>query len=95
MGNINQTILIRNNIDQLNAPCLEVGAKDYGNTQDIKALLADKGKYVRVDMEPGPTVDVVIDFTEDFKMITNLQTRYSCVYYGNSNLCDLHHLTYL
>ncbi|MBN2376912.1 MAG: hypothetical protein JXD22_10950 [Sedimentisphaerales bacterium] len=69
MGNINQTIFIRNNIKQLSTPCLEVGSKDYGNTQDIKALFAGKGKYVRVDMEQGPTVDVVVDFTEDFEVI--------------------------
>ncbi len=40
MGNINDQIFIRNYISNFEGPYLEVGSKDYGNTQDIKTLFA-------------------------------------------------------
>ena len=68
MGDINQKIFIEKYAEQLNGPFLEVGSKDYGNTQDIRSLFPDS-KYVGVDMEGGPGVDVVIDLTKDFEIL--------------------------
>ena len=69
MGDVNQLIYIHKFADQLNAPFLEVGSKDYGSTQDFRSLFADKGEYIGVDMENGPGVDVVLDLTDDFEKI--------------------------
>jgi hypothetical protein len=68
LGDINQKIFIEKYAEQLNGPFLEVGSKDYGNTQDIRSLFPDS-KYVGIDMEDGPGVDVVLDLTEDFRQI--------------------------
>ena len=68
MGDINQKILIRKHAEQLDGPFLEIGSKDYGNTQDLRALFPDS-KYVGADMEDGPGVDIVIDFTKDFETL--------------------------
>lgn len=67
MGDINQLIFIRKYAGQLEGPFLEVGSKNYGSTQDLRALFANKGEYIGVDMEDGPGVDVVLDLTEDFE----------------------------
>ena len=69
MGNINQFIFIQKYAGQLNGPYLEVGSKDYGSTQDLRPLFAGRGKYVGVDAEDGPGVDMVLDLTEDFDKI--------------------------
>ena len=76
MGDVNQLIYMQKYGDRLNAPFLEVGSKNYGNTQDFRKLFADKGEYVGVDMEDGPGVDVVLDMTDDFEKIdTTLSGR--------------------
>ena len=73
MGDRNQLIFIRRYADQLDGPFLEVGSKDYGSTQDLRNLFADRDKYIGVDMEDGPGVDIVLDFTRDFeKLDSNL-----------------------
>jgi len=69
MGDTNQLIYVQKYAGQLNAPYLEVGSKDYGNTQALRPLFAGRGKYVGVDMENGPGVDVVLDLTADFEII--------------------------
>lgn len=69
MGDINQLIFVQEYSEQLNGPFLEVGSKNYGSTQNLRALFADRGKYVSIDMEDGPGVDMVLDLTEDFKII--------------------------
>ena len=69
MGDTNQLIYVQKCAGQLNAPYLEVGSRDYGNTQALRPLFAGGGQYVGVDMENGPGVDVVLDFTEDFEVI--------------------------
>jgi hypothetical protein len=69
MGDVNQLIFISKCAGQLDGPLLEVGSKDYGSTQDLRALFAGKGTYIGVDMEDGPGVDVVLDLTEDFETI--------------------------
>ena len=66
MGDINQLTFIRRHADIFLGPYLEVGSKDYGSTQDIRALFADAGEYCTVDMHAGPKVDQVLDLTADF-----------------------------
>jgi SAM-dependent methyltransferase len=69
MGDKNQLIYVQKYAEQLNAPYLEIGSRNYGTTQDLRPLFAGRGKYVGVDMENGPGVDVVLDLTEDFERI--------------------------
>lgn len=69
MGDINQLIFIQKYAGQLKGPFLEVGSKNYGSTQDLRGLFAKRDKYIGVDMESGLGVDMVLDLTEDFKII--------------------------
>lgn len=69
MGNINDQIFIQNQMSHFERPYLEVGSKDYGNTQDIKSLFPKTDKYVGVDMEEGPRVDIVLDLTKSMDEI--------------------------
>jgi SAM-dependent methyltransferase len=69
MGDINQVLFIKQHIGDLPGPYLEVGSKDYGTTQDLRSLVADRSEYTGADMEEGPGVDVVLDFTKPFEEI--------------------------
>lgn len=69
MGDLNQALFVQEHAGELFGPYLEVGAKDYGSTQDLAAVLVNRGQYVRLDMEPGPRVDVVADLTWPFEAI--------------------------
>ena len=69
MGSPNQLRFIRRHAERLVGPFLEVGAKDYGNTEDLRAVFAATGRYVGVDLEPGDGVDVVLDLTEPLEEI--------------------------
>ena len=69
MGSINDQIFIRKHIDYFVGPYLEVGSKDYGNTQDIRYLFPKTEKYIGTDMEEGKGVDVVLDLAEDISRI--------------------------
>lgn len=69
MGNINEKIFIQNQMSHFEGPYLEVGSKDYGNTQDIKSLFSKTEKYVGIDMEEGPGVDIVLDLTKSMDEI--------------------------
>lgn len=69
MGDVNQLVFIQKYAGQLNGPYLEVGSKNYGSTQNLRPLFLGRGKYVGIDMEDGPGVDMVLDLTEDFKII--------------------------
>jgi len=66
MGSVNQLLFVKRHASELAGPYLEVGAKDYGNTQDLRSVFHGQGEYVGVDIEPGPGVDVVADFTRPF-----------------------------
>jgi len=68
MGDINQLFFIKKNIDKIKGPILEVGSKNYGNTQDLRSLF-ENVDYIGIDMEYGNKVDVVLDLTEDFEFI--------------------------
>jgi hypothetical protein len=69
MGDINDEIFIQKYVTDFKGPYLEVGSKDYGNTQDIKPLFSKTEKYIGIDMEEGPRVDVVLDLTKSMKEI--------------------------
>lgn len=69
MGDVNQRIFVEKFAGSLAGPFLEVGSKNYGNTQDLRALFVGDREYVGVDMAEGPGVDVVIDLTEDFAAV--------------------------
>jgi hypothetical protein len=69
VGDVNQLIFARRHAHEFTGPFLEVGSRNYGNTQDFRSLLASKGRYIGADLQPGPGVDMVADFTADFAAI--------------------------
>jgi len=68
MGDINQFIFVKSNLDLVQGPILEVGSKDYGSTPDFRSLFPHS-TYVGVDMSEGKGVDVVLDMTDDFAAV--------------------------
>lgn len=62
MGDPNQLIYLKKHVPSVAGPVLEIGSKDYGNTQDFRAVY-DGCEYVGLDMAPGKGVDVVHDLT--------------------------------
>ncbi len=71
MGSINQLLFVKRHASELAGPFLEVGSKDYGNTQDLRSVFRGRGEYVGADIEAGPGVDVVLDFTRPFAEVDN------------------------
>lgn len=69
MGDVNQRVFVERLAARLPGPVLEVGSRDYGNTQDLRGLFPPDREYVGVDMEAGPGVDLTMDLTEDFARI--------------------------
>lgn len=69
MGDFNQYVYIRQLAPRLEGPYLEIGSRDYGSTQNLRPLFANRGKYVGVDLFAGPGVDLVLDLTADFESI--------------------------
>lgn len=70
MGNLNQFDFVKENVQLIKGPVLEVGSKDYGNTPNFRALLPE-AQYLGVDLEPGKGVDLVRDLTDDLRTITS------------------------
>ena len=71
MGSINQLLFVKRHAAEFCGPFLEVGSKDYGNTQDLRSVFRGPGEYVGADIEEGPGVDVALDFTLPFAEIDN------------------------
>lgn len=67
MGDVNQLLFVTRHLELLGGPYLEVGSKDYGSTQDLRSLVG--ARYVGVDLEPGPGVDVVADLAGPLEAI--------------------------
>ena len=49
MGDVNQSLFAQEHRDRLTGPCLEVGSRDYGNTQDLRSMFPGE-TYVGVDL---------------------------------------------
>ncbi len=81
MGDLNQLEFVRRHVAELTGPFLEIGSKDYGTTQDLRALFSDDD-YTGVDLEPGEGVDLVLDLTEDCTKIDEVLggTRYGTIF---------------
>ena len=68
MGDVNQLLFVKTLAGSLAGPILEVGSRDYGNTQNFRALF--KGvEYLGIDMQAGKGVDLVLDLTADFESL--------------------------
>jgi SAM-dependent methyltransferase len=64
MGSYNQYHFLTNLFpEKPTGPVLEIGSKDYGNTQPFRAYFSEN-EYVGVDLEDGKNVDVVQDLTQ-------------------------------
>ena len=75
MGDPNQYEFVRRMAVELGGPFLEIGAHDYGSTQDLRPLFitadSPEAEYVGADLLPGDGVDVAIDFTRPFGDVDN------------------------
>ena len=60
MGDTNQYQFALEHKDALSGPFLEIGSRDYGNTQDLRSFFPDE-TYVGVDLSQGDGVDKVLD----------------------------------
>lgn len=69
MGDRNQLEYAAAHRERLHGPYLEIGSKDYGSTQDFRALFGASEDYLGVDMASGPGVDLVLNLTEDFESV--------------------------
>ena len=69
MGDFSQLDFVLENRDLIRGPIVEIGSKDYGNTNNFRSYF-DNETYLGVDQEPGKGVDVICDFTSDFDSIT-------------------------
>ncbi len=69
MGDENQLIFVRKYSKELRGPFLEIGSRDYGNTQDLRSIFNDKGKYIGLDLSEGKGVDIILDLTQEFEKI--------------------------
>lgn len=72
MGDVNQAIFVERFAETFGGPYLEVGARDYGTTQDLRPLFAGRGEYLGADSLAGAGVDVVIDLTDRLEQIDSL-----------------------
>lgn len=66
MGDKNQLQYVRDHINELAGPYLEVGSRNYGSTQDLRSIVPPGQTYVGLDMTEGDGVDLVLDLTEEF-----------------------------
>lgn len=60
MGDVNQRLFLTRSRPKLAGPVLEVGSKDYGSTENFRAVFPDS-EYIGVDLSPGKNVDRVLD----------------------------------
>jgi SAM-dependent methyltransferase len=65
MGDANQLLYVKQRLNRVQGSVLEVGSKDYGSTVPFRRELDFTGRYIGLDLEPGPGVDVVGDLSSD------------------------------
>ncbi|GEM_PF-4321543 len=70
MGDLNQKLYLQHFVKNVNGAILEVGSKDYGNTQNFRELFPNN-EYVGIDLSEGK--GVVLDLS---KTIGPLQKEY-------------------
>ncbi|MCV6636152.1 class I SAM-dependent methyltransferase [Candidatus Albibeggiatoa sp. nov. NOAA] len=63
MGDINQKLYLQNFVKNVNGPILEIGSKDYGNTQNFRDMFPNN-EYTGIDLSDGKGVDLVLDLTK-------------------------------
>ena len=64
MGDVNQSYFLEKELPKKTYNnVLDIGSKDYGNTQSFRDLVK-YNNYVGIDMEAGKNVDHVIDLTK-------------------------------
>ena len=71
MGDLNQLDFMTENCHMVTGPILEIGSKDYGNTNDFRPLFPNE-KYIGTDQVDGKGVDMVCDFTSDYESLKKL-----------------------
>lgn len=69
MGDVNQLIYAQAVFRNFQGRVLEIGSKDYGNTQPFRELL-QSSEYVGIDLEAGPNVDFVVDLEKGLGPLT-------------------------
>jgi SAM-dependent methyltransferase len=72
MGSINQLLFVKRHAGELAGPFLEVGAKNYGDTQDLRSVFQGRGEYIGADIEAGQGVDVILDLSLPFAEVDNI-----------------------
>jgi hypothetical protein len=60
MGDVNQRLFLTRALPAVHGPVLEVGSRDYGNTENFRDVYG-AGEYIGVDLSAGKNVDRVID----------------------------------
>jgi hypothetical protein len=68
MGDANQLLFAKSYANIVKGPILEVGSRDYGNTQNFRDLFAGE-QYLGIDMQAGKGVDQVLDLADEFESI--------------------------
>ena len=69
MGDLNHLLFVQKFRKELAGPVLEVGSRDYGNTQSLRPLFAGES-YVGADIVEGDGVDLVLDLTRPFEEVS-------------------------
>jgi SAM-dependent methyltransferase len=70
MGDRNQLLFVKQNASLFEGPFLEIGSRDYGDTQNLRALFAPRGHYIGIDALEGAGVDRVLDLTQPIETIS-------------------------
>lgn len=70
MGDTNQLLFAKSFESIVKGPILEVGSRDYGNTQNFRELYSGQ-QYLGIDMQAGKGVDQVLDLADNFESIDN------------------------
>jgi len=60
VGDVNQRLFLTRSLPGTEGPVLEVGSRDYGNTESFRDVYAHN-EYVGVDLSAGRNVDRVVD----------------------------------
>src|SRR3990170_1211176 len=68
MGDLNQLDFVLENRRMVVGPILEIGSKDYGNTNDFRQIFPSE-TYIGTDQEDGKGVDLVCDFSSDYESL--------------------------